>query len=104
MKIAALDIRACRTSAEAIRGAALKEETSERDGLDFMVYTLKTECGREATMFGFAGRTALGTGHHAAASLRPFIVGRDALDREGAWHAFRKADRWWLHLSRDFVR
>ncbi|MXQ07428.1 mandelate racemase [Alphaproteobacteria bacterium GH1-50] len=49
-------------------------------------------------MFGFAGRSAIGAGHMAAASLRPFFVGRNALDREALWHDWRVADRWWHHL------
>lgn len=97
MKISAVDIRACRTRADAIEGVALKDNKG-REGLDFVVFTLKTECGREASMMGFAGRSALGTAHHAAAALRPFMVGRDALDREGAFRDFRRMDRWWMHL------
>ena len=30
--------------------------------------------------------------------LKPFFIGRSALDREKAWHQFRTADRWWHHL------
>jgi L-alanine-DL-glutamate epimerase-like enolase superfamily enzyme len=94
MRIAALDIRACRAPAldeDALKGGAA-------GGTEFVVYTLRTECGREASMVGFAGRSALGTAHHAAASLRPFFVGRDARDRQGAWAEWRRADRWWHHL------
>lgn len=94
MRIAALDIRACRApplEAGALRGGA-------GAGLDFVLYTMRTECGRAASMVGFAGRSAPGTAHHAAASLRPFFVGRDARDRQEAWHDWRRADRWWHHL------
>ena len=69
-----------------------------QDGLEFLVFTLKEESGQSASMFGFAGRSALGSGHLAAASLRPFLVGRNALDREAAWQDWRVADRWWHHL------
>ena len=96
MRIAALDIRACRTGAEAL-GGALKDGAG-REGLDFLVFTMRTECGHAASMFGFAGRSALGAAHHAAASLRPFVLGRDVRDREGAWADWRRADRWWHHL------
>ncbi len=96
MIITALDIRACRTGGDAL-GGALKDGAG-REGLDFVVYTLRTECGRAVSMFGFAGRSALGTAHHAAASLRPFLLGRDARDREGANAAWRRADRWWHHM------
>ena len=67
-------------------------------GLEFLVYTLRTTSGQSASMFGFAGRSSLGSGHLAAASLRPFLIGRNALDREAIWHDWRVADRWWHHL------
>jgi len=95
MRITALDIRACQ--APPLGAGALRGGGSER-GLDFVVYTMRTEDGQEASMAGFAGQSARGTAHHAAASLRPFFVGRDAFDREGAWADWRRADRWWHHL------
>jgi L-alanine-DL-glutamate epimerase-like enolase superfamily enzyme len=49
-------------------------------------------------MFGFAGRSARGAGHMAAASLGPFLKGRHPFDREAIWHDWRTADRWWHHL------
>ncbi|MCC5982807.1 MAG: hypothetical protein JJU42_00450 [Rhodobacteraceae bacterium] len=95
MRIAALDIRACRLpplpGADSLRGGT-------GGAMDCVVYTLRTDCGREAAMLGFAGRSALGTAHTAAASLRPFLAGRNALDREAIWHDWRRADRWWHHL------
>jgi L-alanine-DL-glutamate epimerase-like enolase superfamily enzyme len=97
MRIAALDIRACRHDAAAIAGAAMRDGQA-REGLEFLVFTLRCEDGREASMFGFAGRSALGAAHTAAASLRPFLIGRDARDREAIWHDWRTADRWWHHL------
>lgn len=97
MQIAGLDIRACRHSETAVSGAGMRDGQS-LEALEFLVYTLRTECGRSASMFGFAGRSALGAGHLAAASLRPFYIGRNALDREAAWLDWRTADRWWHHL------
>lgn len=97
MKIAALDIRACRHRASPVGAGALRDGQA-REGLDYLVYRVTTECGRSAAMFGFAGKSAIGSAHLAAASLRPFFVGRDALDRERAWHDWRRADRWWHHL------
>ena len=61
-----------------------------QDGLEFLVHTLRTESGLEASMFGFAGRSSLGAGHLAASSLRPFLIGRNALDR--GTHLARLAD------------
>ena len=97
MRIAGLDIRACRHSDASVAGASMRDGQAQ-DGLEFLVYTLRTEDGRSASMFGFAGRSALGAGHLAAASLRPFFTGRNALDREAAWLDWRTADRWWHHL------
>lgn len=97
MRIASLDIRACRHDPAIVPGAAMRDGQA-RDGLEFVVYTVKTECGLSASMFGFAGKSALGAAHQAAASLRPFLEGRNALDREAAWHDWRTADRWWHHL------
>ena len=97
MEITALDIRACRHSGASVPGAAMRDGQSQ-DALEFLVYTMRTTDGRDASMFGFAGRSALGAGHLAAASLRPFFVGRNALDREKAWADWRVVDRWWHHL------
>ena len=93
MKVTGLDIRACRHQSGPI---GLTDGVQE--GLEFLVLTLHTAAGLSASMFSFAGKSALGAGHLAAASLRPFIVGRDALAREAAWHDWRRADRWWHHL------
>lgn len=95
MRITALDIRACRLP------EALPSQGSLRGGagaMECLAYTMHCEDGSEATMLGFAGRSARGFGETAAASLRPFVIGRDALDREAAWHDWRRADRWWHHL------
>lgn len=97
MKISSLEIRACRNEGSSVPGARMRDGQAQ-EALEFLVYTLRTECGRKASMFGFAGRSALGAGHLAAASLRPFLRGRNALDREAAWRDWRMADRWWHHL------
>ena len=95
MKIDAVDIRACRRSAERFPAAALRG--GQFKGFDFLVITLKTACGLSASMFGFAGRSALGAAHQAADVLRPFFLGRNPLEREKNWQDFRVADRWWAH-------
>ena len=97
MQITALDIRACRHSSTSLSGAAFRDGQSRED-LEFLVYTVRLDNGQQASSFGFAGRSAIGAGHLAAASLRPFFIGRNALDREAAWHDWRVADRWWHHL------
>ncbi|MBY6116651.1 hypothetical protein KUW09_20300 [Mameliella alba] len=96
MQITALDIRCCRAPG-ALAPDALRKGDGD-DGLEFLVYTLHCADGASASMFGFAGRSARGAGHMAAASLRPFLIGRNALDREAIWQDWRVADRWWHHL------
>lgn len=97
MKITEVEIRCCRHDALSIPSEALRDGKGV-DGLEFLVLTVKTQSGLSASMFGFAGRSALGAGHLAASSLRPLLVGRNALDREEIWKAYRVADRWWHHL------
>jgi L-alanine-DL-glutamate epimerase-like enolase superfamily enzyme len=97
MKITGFDIRCCRLDRIAIAGEAMRDGIAQ-DGIEFLVYTVQVESGLSASMFSFAGRSALGAGHLAAASLRPFLVGRNALDREAIWQDWRIADRWWHHL------
>ena len=97
MQIESLDIRCCRHDGSSVPGALMRDGQSQ-EGMEFLVYTLNCADGQSASMFGFAGRSALGAGHLAAASLREFFVGRHALDREKAWQDWRTADRWWHHL------
>jgi L-alanine-DL-glutamate epimerase-like enolase superfamily enzyme len=94
MRIARLDIRACRLPP--LPDAGLKGGTT--GAMECLVLTAVTDSGLSATSLGFAGRSAGGAGRLAAASLRPFLVGRDARDREGAWADWRRANRWWHHL------
>lgn len=95
MRIAALDIRACSAhfavEDEALRGSAGGARR------DFLVYTLRTECGRSASMFGFAGASAAGSAW-LAKSLEPFLRGRSVHEREALWHDFRLRNRMWGHL------
>lgn len=96
MRIAALDIRACMVNSDVAVGEQLRGATRS-DGLEFLVYTLTTECGQSASMFGFAGASGVGSAH-LAASLAGFLKGRDPRDREATWHDFRKQDRFWSLL------
>ena len=96
MNISSIEIRACRRDAARFPASALRGGTFR--GLDFLVVTLGTDCGLSASMFGFAGRSALGSAHLAADVLKPFFLGRDPRDSEKSWHDFRVADRWWGHL------
>jgi L-alanine-DL-glutamate epimerase-like enolase superfamily enzyme len=96
MKITEVDVRCCQRRPGSFDAEAFR--TGDFANFEFLVITLKTDEGLEATTFGFAGRSAPGAGKLIADSLRPFILGRDPLDREKAWHDFRSADRWWGHL------
>src|SRR5690606_33328576 len=69
-----------------------------KSDLEFLVLTLKTDDGLEASTFGFAGRGARMAGEIAASALKPFFLGRDPLFREQHWHDYRMADRWWNHV------
>ena len=97
MEITGLDIRCCRHEGATIADGKLRGGRSI-DGFEFLVYSMHCDDGQSASMFGFVGRSALGAGHLAASSLRPFLIGRHALDREAIWHDWRTADRWWHHL------
>lgn len=95
MRIAGLDIRACAAAPRAadggLRGAGGGQQR------EFLVYTLRTECGRSASMFGFAGASAEGSAR-LAKSLEGFVAGRSVYDREALWHDFRVRNRMWGHL------
>lgn len=96
MKIASVEVRCCTRVPDAFAKSAFR--TGDFAAFQFLVVTLKTDEGLAATTFGFAGRSAEGAGKLIADTLRPFMIGRDPLDREKAWHDFRTADRWWGHL------
>jgi L-alanine-DL-glutamate epimerase-like enolase superfamily enzyme len=96
MKIVSVDVRCCRHSPGDFSANAFR--TGDFARFEFLVITMKTDTGLEATSFGFAGRSAEGAGRLIAESLRPFFIGRDPLEREKAWHDFRVADRWWSLL------
>lgn len=94
MRIAGLDIRACSAPPKEIGG--LRGSRAEQP-LEFLVVTLRTECGQSASMFGFAGASAIGSAH-LLKSLEPFLMGRNIYDREALWHDFRQRNRMWGHL------
>jgi L-alanine-DL-glutamate epimerase-like enolase superfamily enzyme len=97
MIITELEIRCCRHSVEALSADSMRSADHQR-GLEFLVVTLRTDAGLEASSFGFAGRSARGSGELAAAAMRPFLVGKHALHREEIWQRWRTEDRWWNHL------
>lgn len=97
MRIADITMRLCRHD----QGIAMAD-SAMRDGhasaLEFLVIEMTTDTGLHAASFGFAGRGARAAGELAAASLKPFFLGRNPLDRERAWLDWRVADRWWHHV------
>jgi len=97
MHITDIIIRLCRHEQ-----AAPMADSAMRDGhgsaLEFLVIEMTTDDGLTAASFGFAGRGARAAGEIAAASLKPFFLGRDPLAREKAWLEWRVADRWWHHV------
>lgn len=95
MQLRGLEIRAC-SAAKQIRDGGLRNQAGGARN-DFLVYTLHTVCGRSASMFGFAGASALGSAH-LAKSLESLLIGRNVHDREALWHDYRKRDRLWGHL------
>ena len=96
MRISDVEVRACRRKPRGFDEAAFR--TGDFGHFEYLVVTLRTDEGPSATTFGFAGRSAEGAGKLVADTLRPFVLGRDPLEREKAWHEFRTADRWWGHL------
>ena len=95
MRIAGLDLRACSAAVAPAAGALRGAGGGQRH--DFLVYTLRTECGRCVSMFGFAGASAGGSAR-LAKSLEPFLIGRNVHDREALWHDFCLRRRMWGHL------
>ncbi len=96
MIITALEIRACSIKSNVARGDLL-QGAKRAEGLEFLVYTLTSATGHTASMFGFAGASAMGSAH-LATSLKPFFQGRHVHDREALWHDFRVQDRFWSLL------
>lgn len=94
MRISGLEIRACSANTGVIGG--LRDLGGGRRH-DFLVCTLRTECGRSASMFGFAGASAGGSAR-LAKSLEAFLAGRNVHDREALWHEFRQRNRMWGHF------
>ena len=93
-QIAEIEVRCCRQKTVQLSAESLRE-SAEQAGLEFLVVTLTTRDGTQASSFGFAGRSARGSGELAIAAMRPFLTGRDYRDREAIWQAFRTEDRWW---------
>lgn len=95
MRVAGLEIRACEIGPDQIAGGLRGGGGGMRR--EFLVYTLRTACGRSASMFGFAGASAKGS-MRIAKSLEPLLKGRRVHDREALWRDFRVRNRMWGHF------
>lgn len=96
MIIKEIEIRLCALEKPTMAHSEMRD--GRRSNLEFIVVTMTTDTGITASTFGFAGRGARMAGEIAAATLKPFFLGRDPLFRERHWHEYRMADRWWNHV------
>lgn len=96
MRIDSIEIRACRSTTKGLDEGEMRFSTIRK--LEFLVLTMRTDDGLEASTFGFAATSARAAAQIAADALRPYFVGKDPLYRERLWHDFRMVDRWWNHV------
>lgn len=96
MRISGIEIRMCALREPPMADSEMRD--GRRSNLEFLVISMETDSGVSASTFGFAGRGARMAGEIAAATLKPFFLGRDPLHREQHWHEYRMADRWWNHV------
>jgi len=97
MRITGLDIMCCRLPQSPLQDGDLNGNVGARE-LEFLVYSINTDVGTNASIFGFAGASARGSAELARSAFEPLLIGKDPLDREQLWQEFRVADRWWNHL------
>lgn len=95
MKISDVEIRLCRQSEGFHQDYGMR--MGGPSGFEFLCITMRTDEGLEGHSFGFAGRGVEAAGHVAAATMKPFLLGKDPLARERHWQDFRTYDRWWHH-------
>lgn len=96
MRISEIEVRACRSSTSEFAASEMRFATIKE--VEFLVISMRTDDGLEASSFGFAATSARAAGRIAADALKPFFLGKDALYRERHWHDYRMADRWWNHV------
>jgi L-alanine-DL-glutamate epimerase-like enolase superfamily enzyme len=96
MVIDNIEIRLCRNRGEGWAESEMR--VGGRTNVDFLVITMRTDAGMEASSFGFAARGAEMSGYIAQAALKDFFLGRDPLAREKHWCEFRMHDRWLNHV------
>jgi L-alanine-DL-glutamate epimerase-like enolase superfamily enzyme len=97
MRITGLEINCCRLDNSLLEAGTLNGHAASRP-MEFLVLSLNTDTGIEVSSFGFAGASAVGSGHQARAAFDSLLIGQNPLDREKIWQQFRVADRWWNHL------
>ena len=84
MKIADIEIRACRHNDPVMKDSEMRD--GKKSELEFLVITFHTDEGLSTSTFGFAGRGAAMAGEIANSIFKPFFIGRDPLYREKHWH------------------
>ena len=90
LEIQGIEIRAC-CSESHLEESSFRSDSS--GALNFLFLTATTSEGLQAACFGFAGKNALAAGEMISSSLKPFFIGRYALDREKAWYQSWTWDR-----------
>ena len=83
LEIQDIEIRDCCSESHLEQGSFRSDSSGS---MNFLFLTATTSEGLQASCFGFAGRNALAAGEMISSSLKPFFIGRSALDREKAWH------------------
>jgi L-alanine-DL-glutamate epimerase-like enolase superfamily enzyme len=95
MRISDIEIRLCRQSQSFQQNYGMR--MGGPSDFEFLCITMRTDAGLEGHSLGFAGRGVEAAGHVAAATMKPFFLGKDPLARERHWQDFRTYDRWWHH-------
>ena len=90
LEIRDIEIRACCNESHLEESSFRSDSSGE---LNFLFLTATTSEGLQASCFGFAGKNALAAGAMISSSLKPFFIGKNALDREKAWHQSWTWDR-----------
>ena len=90
LEIQDIEIRACCSESHLEEGSFRSDSS---DALNFLFLTATTSEGLQASCNGFAGKNALAAEEMISSSLKPFFIGKSALDPEKKWHQSWTWDR-----------